>query len=202
MRQQHKHYSCIRAFADGWEIIQYMPIQKKWITVANPNFSPEFMFHVVPDENGWLPWYGGECPVAAGTVVEVIYKGGPTIIMVQAHFIRWGHADKIRDIIAYRVIKEAETDPYAELKAAAKDPTKQIKYTFPDGVSDGWHDYNHDWSFQGLLSGYEVRNKPQKIKLLAYIGGSNEELLWRIEGYEMSSYWKRVPSEDKEVDVE
>jgi len=108
------------------------------------------------------------------------------------------------DVIAYRVIEE-KADPYAELKAAAKDPTKQIKYTYPDGDTSGWHDYNHDWSFQGLLSGYEIRDKPKKIKLLAWVE-ANGNLNWRTEGYEYGPcwtlIWKRIPSEDKEIEVE
>ena len=201
MRQQHKHYYCIRAFADGWKIETDYG-DEIWVPTDNPRFSASCKYRVVPDEDGWLPWYGGECPVDAGTVVEVRYKGGPAIGVAQAHSICWEHIDKAGDVIAYRIIKEAEADPYAELKAAAKDPTKQIKYTFPDGATNGWHDYNHDWSFHGLLSGYEVRDKPKKLKLSAYIDEVSGELLWRLEGYKLSSYWKRVPSEDKEIEVE
>ena len=68
--------------------------------------------------------------------------------------------------MAVRVIEE-KAKPHGYLRAASKDTTKLIKYTYPDGDTITWHDYNHDWSFHGLLSGYEIRDKPKKIKLLA-----------------------------------
>lgn len=201
---KHKHYYAIRAFADGWKIKYKSTLANDWYLAQKPIFDESKEYRVVPDEDGWLPWYGGECPVDPDTMVEVRYKGGPAIGVAQAHSICWEHIDKAGDVIAYRIIKEAEADPYAELKAAAKDPTKQIKYTFPDGATNGWHDYNHDWSFHGLLSGYEVRDKPKvkKIKLLAWLG--LDQLHWYTEEETKSlpKSWKRVPSEDKEVEVE
>jgi hypothetical protein len=191
---KHKHYYCIRAYADGWKI-EYKNYLNTWCLALNPVFEGNREYRVVPDENGWLPWYGGECPVDPGTVVEtrVGYCVGKSR---KAGDYIWGSS-----ITAYRVIEE-KADPYAELKAAAKDPTKQIKYTFSDGASDGWHDYDHEWSFQGLLSGYEIRNKLKKMKLLAYVDITGGDLLWRLEDYQMSEQWKRVPSEDKEIEVE
>lgn len=200
---KHKHYYCIRAFADGWKIEYLASSDNKWYPSEYPEFAKNLAYRVVPDENGWLPWYGGKCPVAAGTMVDVRYR---RVLVeekaVYAHLSRWAHLPCDDDIVAYRIVEEAKVDPYAELKAAAKDPTKQIKYTFPDGASDGWHDYDHDWSFQGLLSGYEIRNKPKKMKLLAYVDITGGDLLWRLEGYQMSEQRKRAPSEDKEIEVE
>lgn len=197
---KHKHYYAIRAYADGWKIEVKSSVG--WDYASSPLFSELREYRVVLDEDGWLPWYGGECPVVAITVVEVRYKGGPAIGVAQAHSICWEHIDKAGDVIAYRTIKDAEADPYADLKAAAKDPTKQIKYTFPDGATNGWHDYNHDWSFHCLLSGYEVRDKPKKLKLLAWFYPKSGDLTWKKEGYPLSCEWKRVPSEDKEIEVE
>ncbi len=197
MRQQHKHYYAIRAYADGWEIV-HKRIDGSWVSCRYPFFNENWEYRVVPNEDGWLPWYGGECPVDGLTVVEVRYDNITSATGINcAQGLKWGENYHIG---AYRVIKEA--DPYAELKAAAKDPTKQIKYTFPDGASDGWHDYDHDWSFQGLLSGYEIRNKPKKMKLLAYITPDDGYLTWGKEGVPMTPAWKRVPSEDKEIEVE
>ncbi len=200
---KHKHYYAIRAYADGWKIECISLDTKKWVSVERPIFNEDVAYRVVPDENGWLPWYGGKCPLDGTVMVEVKYRHDIAGESDYAHLIHWGHLYTDGDVIAYRVIEE-KADPYAELKAAAKDPTKQIRYTFPNGVSDGWHDYNHCWSFNGLLSGYEIRDKPKKpkMKLLAYIDGVSGELLWRLEGYKVSPYWKRAPSEDKEIEVE
>ena len=62
-----------------------------------------------PDD-GWIPWKGGECPVAHGTVVDVRYRDGWEGDGLASKW-RWHHATqessdvKGLDIIAYRVVK-------------------------------------------------------------------------------------------------
>ena len=123
---KHKHYYAIHAYADGWKIESKSSVG--WDYTSSPLFSELREYRVVPDEDGWLPWYGGECPVAAGTMVDVRYRR----VLVEekaayAHLSRWEHLPCDDDIVAYRVVKKAVADPYAELKAAAKDPTKQLR---------------------------------------------------------------------------
>lgn len=48
-------------------------------------------------------------------------------------------------------------DPYAELRAAAKDPTKQIRCG--DGL---WRDAGYIWYFNSPIDMYEIRDKPAK----------------------------------------
>ena len=56
-------------------------------------------------------------------------------------------------------------DPYAELKAAAKDPTKQIRF-----VGCTWRDAGHHWNFNDLPEQYEIRDKPKaKVKMWQWI---------------------------------
>lgn len=198
---KHKHYYAIRAYADGWKI-EVKSSVGWWGPTSSPSFDEDIEYRVVPDEDGWLPWYGGKCPLDGTVMVEVKYMHDIAVESDYAHLIHWVHLYTDGDVIAYRIVEEAKVDPYAKLKAAAKDPTKQIKYTYPNGDTSGWHDYNHDWSFQGLLSGYEIRNKPKKMKLLAYVDITGGDLLWRLEDYQMSEQWKRAPSEDKEIEVE
>jgi hypothetical protein len=182
---KHKHYYAIRAYADGWtiELKEY----EHWVVVTHPGFVENREHRVVPDENGWLPWYGGECPVDPDTMVEVRvgYCVGKSR-KAGDYNTTWGS-----NITAYRVIKEV--DPYAKLKAAAKDSTKQIRY-----VCD-WRDSGCDWEFNRPVDKYEVRNKPQKMQLLAWVNPIYGSIAW---GNEMPPDWKRVPSEDKEVEVE
>jgi hypothetical protein len=225
MRQQHKHYYCIRAFGDGWKIETDYG-DEIWVPADNPRFSASCKYRVVPDEDGWLPWYGGECPVAAGTMVDVRYrrvlgagKGGvPTGLVelphrvqllaaeekaVYAHLSRWEHLPCDDDIVAYRIVEEAKVDPYAELRAAAKDPNKEIAIRGHE-VTLGWHSGKY-WKFDRPVEDYVVRDKPKKIKLLAWVE-ANGNLNWRKEGYEYGPcwtlIWKRIPSEDKEIEVE
>ncbi len=191
MRQQHKHYYAIRAYADGWKIEYLASSNNKWYPSEYPEFAKNLAYRVVPDEDGWLPWYGGECPVDPGTVVEtrVGYCVGKSR---KAGDYIWGSS-----ITAYRVIEE-KADPYAELKAAAKDPTKQIRC----GKNGTWADAGTAWAWERPVQDYEIRNKPKKMKLLAYIDTVSGELLLRLEGYKVSPYWKRFPAEDIEGEVE
>lgn len=188
---KHKHYYAIRAYADGWKIEYLASSNNKWYPSEYPEFAKNLAYRVVPDENGWLPWYGGECPVDPGTVVEtrVGYCVGKSR---KAGDYIWGSS-----ITAYRVIEE-KADPYAELKAAAKDPTKQIRC----GKNGTWADAGTAWAWERPVQDYEIRNKPKKMKLLAYITPDDGYLTWSKEGVPMTPAWKRVPSEDKEIEVE
>ena len=92
-------------------------------------------------------------------------------------------------------------DPYRKLKEAAADPTKQIRVN--GGV--GWVDAGeYNWVWSEPPEKYEIRDKPvkkRKIKLLAWLVGG--ELRWFSEDARISpQVWKRVPSEDKEVEVD
>lgn len=203
MRQQHKHYYCIRAFGDGWKIETDYG-DEVWVPTDNPRFSESCKYRVVPDENGWLPWYGGECPVAAGTMVDLRYRRGIAEEKAEyAHLSRWKHLPCDDDIVAYRIVEEAKADPYAELKAAAKDPNKEIAIRGHE-VTLGWHSGKY-WKFDRPVEDYVVRDKPKKMKLLAWVE-DNGNLTWRREGYvygpHWGSVWKRAPAEDKEIEVE
>ena len=107
----------------------------------------------------------------------------------------WGDFD-------YR-IKEV-VDPYAELKAAAKDPTKQLRVKGGRWVAGG--DRPDDWKWRYPPHQYEIRNKPRTVKLLAWYDGTH--LIHREEskGAPVRSTskdgCKHVPSEDKTIEVE
>ena len=63
-----------------------------------------------PQPSYWIPWEGGECPVAHGTVVDVRCRDGWEGDGLASKW-RWHHATqessdaKEVDIIAYRVVK-------------------------------------------------------------------------------------------------
>ena len=88
-------------------------------------------------------------------------------------------------------------DRYAELKAAAADPTKQIRLK-----NSVWIDAGPNWNWKYPAEDYEIRDKPKdkkQIKLLAWYDGM--DMFWRQEGYTNGSY-QRVPSEDKVIEIE
>ena len=97
-------------------------------------------------------------------------------------------------------------DPYAELKVAAQDPTKQIRCLrdeMPMWSSDafGW-DFIEKFPYR-KPSDYEIRDKPKamkQIKLQAWYDGGR--LFWQSDEYKVSRSCKRVPAEDKTIEVE
>ena len=100
----------------------------------------------------------------------------------------------------YRIAEEV--DPYAELKKVAADPTKQVKIK----RWSNWVDSGYPWSWNLHPEQYEIRDKPKpmnKVKLLAWFRPHDGFITWRAEDRTMiPTYWKRVPSEDKEIEVE
>jgi hypothetical protein len=56
---------------------------------------------------GFIPWHGGECPVAEGTVVDMLFRDG--IIhgwrAIGRHATWWSHMNDATDVVAYRIHK-------------------------------------------------------------------------------------------------
>jgi len=62
---------------------------------------------------GFIPWHGGECPVAGRTVVDCVMRGRYVVHESAAKNLRWNHLNEddtriIADIIAYRIHKPAD----------------------------------------------------------------------------------------------
>ena len=63
-----------------------------------------------PADDGWIPWEGGDCPVAHSTTVDVRLRLGCEGCAVASNW-RWLHETRGNpilegaDIIAYRVVK-------------------------------------------------------------------------------------------------
>lgn len=69
---------------------------------------------VYADDEGWFDWHGGECPVPAGTRVEVRYRNGRTdcgLVGVQPTPIdshAWSNDNNKWDVVAYRILSGEE----------------------------------------------------------------------------------------------
>ena len=69
----------------------------------------EAILAATQSDDGWIPWKGGECPVAHGTVVDVRLRNGWEGDLLASMWC-WHHATqessdvKELDIIAYRVV--------------------------------------------------------------------------------------------------
>jgi uncharacterized membrane protein len=89
---------------------------------------------------------------------------------------------------------------YAELKEAVVDPTKQVRWIKGKGE---WMDAGYDWGWHYPPENYEIRDKPKpvkQIKMQAWFDGLY--LFWREENAPPMSHWKRVPMQDKVIEVE
>ena len=56
-------------------------------------------------DDGWIKWDGGECPVDPETIVEVRFRCGETDEDGEASYWRWYHGKGDYDIVAYREVK-------------------------------------------------------------------------------------------------
>ena len=57
------------------------------------------------EENEFIDWQGGECPVDPDTIVEVMLSGGD-VVRMQAGLFHWQRSSHAGNIIAYRVIED------------------------------------------------------------------------------------------------
>lgn len=60
-----------------------------------------------PTDDGWTAWEGGECPVAGGTMVEVVFRSRISSAVGLARNWDWsrGPAPVSYDIVAYRIVE-------------------------------------------------------------------------------------------------
>jgi hypothetical protein len=117
-RKQHIHYQCIRAFADGWKIEASKQGLELYGSVAVPSFINDLDYRIIPDEDGWLPWYGGKEPPIDGPVDVKLADGTSNERGHLGTGYVWDHSasSDSSDIIAYR--------PHKEIKKE----TQKVKY--------------------------------------------------------------------------
>lgn len=205
--KRRPHYQERRAHADGWVIECRQEGMEAWSLVERPWFAESCEYRIIPDKDGWLPWYATEdskCPVPPDTQVEIETSDDQDLGAVPAGSLSWHDCGAGCSIVRYRIVQQAEIDPYAHLKAAAADPTKQIRF---DGGA--WMDAAEEWSWAYAPERYEIRDKPaphRKVKLHGFLrprGG----FMWAAEDSPdhrdaVVLKLRRVPSEDREVEVE
>lgn len=107
-KQRGKHYQCQRAKADGWGIEMLLHSVNSWVGLSSPSFIDSCEYRIVPDENGWLPWYATEdrvCPVEHSLVIDVLWgMKDLTISTHEAGGISWGAC--AHSVTHYRPRKE------------------------------------------------------------------------------------------------
>lgn len=111
-RQRRPHYQERRAHADGWDIEVWNTISKMWRPCEVPYFVTSCKYRIVPDADGWLPWYaheGAVCPVPEGVAYEVRHRNG--IISDSACKLWWDTKSHVNThIVAYHIIEEVKIE--------------------------------------------------------------------------------------------
>ncbi|WP_075881472.1 hypothetical protein [Vreelandella massiliensis] len=92
----------------------------------------------VADDDGWIDWNGGECPLPDGHPVEVKHRNGLTYTEKcgEYHSHSWSHMDHKGDIIAYRPILDDQEQPATPKWQGTKDGPP------PAGTLVTWGDTN------------------------------------------------------------
>jgi hypothetical protein len=101
---------------------------------------------------GFIPWHGGECPVAGRTVVDHVLRCRYVVHESAAKSLRWDHLNEgdtriITDIIAYRIHKPADfrleagkyyIDARGERTRLVRGKTAPMPGLFHDGGARVW----------------------------------------------------------------
>jgi hypothetical protein len=56
----------------------------------------------VAEQNGWLEWNGGDCPLDADAVLDIKMRDGETELNQRAGWYYWVHNNDDGDIVSYR----------------------------------------------------------------------------------------------------
>jgi len=108
--KQHKHEKFIKLMAEGVQIECCISDGFIWRLADWGDFNGGYLqFRVAhdqpADEEGWIPWYGGEAP-AISERIDVRFKNWPTQENTTAGQWRWEIRDRETDIVAYRIVKK------------------------------------------------------------------------------------------------
>lgn len=63
------------------------------------------------EENGFIDWQGGKCPVDPDTIVQVMLSNGSVVVNRRAGGFDWQRGNYGGDIVAYRVVEDKKPKP-------------------------------------------------------------------------------------------
>lgn len=108
--------SCGRVFFDGQSPHGFtLPVasdawdsHKHPFSYTNAATREQYEAALAAKNEGWIEWGGGECPVDASEMVDVIFGHGGRMSTNIADCWRWNHEGTDSDIIAYRLHQPQE----------------------------------------------------------------------------------------------
>jgi hypothetical protein len=162
--KKHKHYQQMRAMADGWEV----EVQRGngfWALSSYVVSDESLKYRIVPDKDGWIPWYPTEysvCPIDNGQIVDIDTKITGLRKQYKTECWHWSNiwSNNVPNgniITRYRLVEEEKS--YASLKAARKDG-KIIQVL---SLEDEWFDVigTPDWALPA--EAYRIKTKTVKM---------------------------------------
>ena len=81
------------------------------IEMESKELKPIESKQIESNNDGWIGWHGGECPVDLTSFVQVKQRGLSLHSTYPASYLNWNHGEgvpKYAEIIAYRAISQPE----------------------------------------------------------------------------------------------
>jgi len=163
----HVHAALIKQWADGVEIEYFDTYKKCWIpTVLGPAWDPGMRYRI-KDPYRELKEAAAD-PNKEIRLLKSDGNGKHSPWQSAGYGWEWVFPPEEYEI-------RDKPDPYAELKAAAKDPTKQIRYGWGE-----WQDCGGNFEWTAPVDCYEIRDKPKaKVKMWQWVfKDSNSERIY------------------------
>jgi hypothetical protein len=90
-----------------WPNAENYPMHIAHVPLIVVPAPPNYFGFDKPDNDGWIEWKGGECPVGPDVKVEIKTDNDARGYTLLAKALRWkwAHGGNIDDIIKYRVVK-------------------------------------------------------------------------------------------------
>jgi hypothetical protein len=106
---KHKYEKWIHLMADGVRI--ETDVNGEWIGAYWGDFNDNNLtFRIAPnqpaDEDGWIPWFGGENPAVGKRVEYKMRDSQQSSEGIESEALRWWHKNNHSDIVAYRIHKQ------------------------------------------------------------------------------------------------
>jgi hypothetical protein len=90
-----------------WPNAENYPMQIALVPLIVVPAPPNYFGFDAPDNDGWIEWKGGKCPVGPDVTVEIKTDNDARVYSRPAGKLRWAwvHGGSVDDIIKYRVVK-------------------------------------------------------------------------------------------------
>lgn len=132
-----------------WRISMNYEVEDRWVEVTREQYESA----LTAKNDGWIEWGGGECPVGASEMVDVIFGYGGIMSTNIADCWRWNHSGTDSDIIAYRLHQPQQAEQPEESEEDLNEcigqdvdmPEWNGEGLPPVGCECEWHDANVGW---------------------------------------------------------